>query len=130
MATDKKPWRNRKERKEWARRLQSVDPGLEVVHPHAAGIDVGNGAHYVAVRPDRDPEPVRRFECFTADLHRLADWLETCGVQQWRCSLPGCTGFPSTRCSKNVASMSISSTRGTPRTCRDARAMYRRANGC
>ena len=81
MATDKKPWRNRKERKEWARRLQSVDPGLEVVHPHAAGIDVGNGAHYVAVRPGRDPAPVRRFECFTADLHRLADWLETCGVQ-------------------------------------------------
>lgn len=81
MATDKKPWLNRKERKEWARRLQSVDPGLEVVHPHAAGIDVGNGAHYVAVRPDRDPEPVRRFECFTADLHRLADWLESCGVQ-------------------------------------------------
>ena len=40
---------------------------LEVVHPHAAGIDVGNGAH-VAVRPDRDGQPVRRFECFTADL--------------------------------------------------------------
>lgn len=81
MATDKKPWRNWKERKEWARRLQSVDPGLEVVHPHAAGIDVGNSAHYVAVRPDCDPEPVRRFECFTADLHRLADWLKSCGVQ-------------------------------------------------
>jgi transposase len=48
--------------------------------PHAAGIDVGNGAHYVAVRPDRDPDPVRRFECFTADLHRLADWLQQCGV--------------------------------------------------
>jgi hypothetical protein len=79
--TDKKLWRNRKERKEWARRLQSDDPGLEVVHPHAAGIDVGNGAHYVAVRPDRDPEPVRRFECFTADLHRLADWLQSCQVK-------------------------------------------------
>ena len=79
--TDKKLWRNRKERKEWARRLQSEDPGLEVVHPHAAGIDVGNGAHYVAVRPDCDPEPVRRFECFTADLHRLADWLRSCGVK-------------------------------------------------
>ena len=78
---DKKLWRNRKERKELARRLQSEDPGLEVVHPHAAGIDVGNGAHYVAVRPDRDPEPVRRFECFTADLHRLADWLQACGVK-------------------------------------------------
>jgi transposase len=81
MMTDKKLWRNRKERKEWARRLQAEDPGLEVVHPHAAGIDVGNGVHYVAVRPDRDPEPVRRFECFTADLHRLADWLQRCGVK-------------------------------------------------
>jgi transposase len=81
MTADKKLWRNRKEKKEWARRLQSEDPGLEVVHPHAAGIDVGNGAHYAAVRPDRDQEPVRRFECFTADLHRLADWLQICGVR-------------------------------------------------
>jgi transposase len=81
MTTDKKLWRNRKERKEWARRLQSEDLGLEVVHPHAAGIDVGNGVHYVAVRPDRDPQPVRRFECFTADLYRLADWLRSCGVK-------------------------------------------------
>jgi len=80
MTADKKLWRNRKERKEWARRLQSEDPGLEVVHPHAAGIDVGNSAHYVAVRPERDPQPVRRFECFTADLRRLADWLQSCGV--------------------------------------------------
>src|SRR5271165_4583498 len=81
MTAGKIVWRNRKERKQWARRLQSEDPGLEVVHPHAAGIDVGNSAHYVAVRPDRDPEPVRRFECFTADLHRLADWLKSCGVK-------------------------------------------------
>src|ERR1044071_1049405 len=79
MRTDKKLWRNRKARKELARRLQSENPGLEVVHPHAAGIDVGNGAHYVAVRPDRDRQPVRRFECFTADLHRLAEWLQPCG---------------------------------------------------
>src|SRR5258706_14143371 len=81
MMTDQKAWRNRKERKEWARRLQSEDPGLEVVHPHAAGIDVGNGMHYVAVRPDRDPQPVRRFECFTADLHRLADLFRSWGVK-------------------------------------------------
>jgi hypothetical protein len=56
---------NRKQRKELARRLQSADPGLDVVHPNAAGIDVGNSTHYVAVRPDRDPHPVRRFDCFT-----------------------------------------------------------------
>jgi transposase len=81
MRTDKKLWQNRKEKKEWARRLQSDDPGLEVVHPGAAGVDVGNSAHYVAVRPERDPEPVRRFECFTADLYRMADWLQSCGVK-------------------------------------------------
>ena len=79
MRADRR-WRTRKERKEWARRLQSNDPGLDVIHPQAAGIDAGNAAHYVAVRPDRDPEPVRRFECFTADLYRLADWLNSCGV--------------------------------------------------
>jgi len=65
----------RKPRRELTRRLRSADPGLDVIHPNAAGIDVGNSAHYVAVRPDRDPDPVRRFDCFTADLHRLADWL-------------------------------------------------------
>src|SRR4051794_36987198 len=31
--------------------------------------------------PDRDPEPVRTFNTFTADLHRLADWFEQCGVK-------------------------------------------------
>ena len=67
---------NRKQRRELARRLRVEDPGLEVMHPHAAGIDVGNSVHYVAVRPDRDPDSVRRFDCFTADLHRLADWLQ------------------------------------------------------
>ena len=41
METAKKLCQNRKEKKEWERRLQSEDPGLEVVHPHAAGIDVG-----------------------------------------------------------------------------------------
>src|ERR1700687_2164054 len=77
MAVEK---RNRKQRKELTRQLQSADPGLAVMHPKAAGIDVGNSAHYVAVRPEQDPEPVRRFQCFTADLHRLADWLRQCGV--------------------------------------------------
>ena len=81
MRANKKLWRNRKTRKELARRLQSEKLGLEVVHPHAAGIYVGNSAHYGAVRPDRDSQPVRRFECFTADLHRLAEWLHSCGVQ-------------------------------------------------
>ena len=80
MATIRTSALNRKQRRELARRLQAADPGLDVMHPDAAGIDVGNSVHYVAVRPDRDPDSVRRFECFTTDLHRLADWLVHCGV--------------------------------------------------
>ena len=44
-------------------------------HPHAAGIDIGAAEHWVAVPPDRSPQPVRRFGTFTADLEALADWL-------------------------------------------------------
>lgn len=73
--------RNREQRKELARRLKSDDPGLEVVHANAAGIDIGNESHYVAVSPQRDADPVREFGCFTSDLHRMARWLQQCGVQ-------------------------------------------------
>src|SRR5215467_1676384 len=54
---------------------------LEIVHPDAAGIDVGGSEHRVAVNPDRDPEPVRRFGCFTADLREMAGWLMEKGVR-------------------------------------------------
>jgi transposase len=53
---------------------------LRIVHPDAAGIDIGSQKHYVAVPPDRDPEPVRCFGCLTPDLHALARWLKACGV--------------------------------------------------
>jgi hypothetical protein len=51
------------------------------LHPNAAGIDVGNSAHYVAVSPDRDSESVRRFDRFTADLYCMAAWLKSRGVK-------------------------------------------------
>jgi transposase len=54
--------------------------GLEVVHPKAAGIDVGNAEHWVAVPPHLDPAPVRSFGCFTADLKGLAEWLTDLGI--------------------------------------------------
>jgi transposase len=53
---------------------------LERIQPDAAGIDCGQNSHFVAVPPDRHPEPVREFRTFTAELHRLADWLTQCGV--------------------------------------------------
>ena len=54
---------------------------LDVVHPDAAGIDIGGKEHWVAISPERDEQPVRCFECFTADLERMADWLATRGVR-------------------------------------------------
>lgn len=53
---------------------------LPLLNPNAAGIDVGGSEHYVAVPPDRDEQPVRRFGAFTEDLHALAQWLGQCGV--------------------------------------------------
>ena len=53
---------------------------LARINPNAAGIDCGAAEHYVAVPADRDATPVRSFKTFTADLHRLADWLTACGV--------------------------------------------------
>jgi transposase len=72
---------NRKQRRELARRLCSGDPGLAVVHPNAAGIDVGNESHFVAVPPDREAEAVQEFGCWTADLVRMAEWLQACRIE-------------------------------------------------
>ena len=59
---------------------------LTITHPNAAGrgwpraIDIGSAAHFVAVPPDRDDNPVREFPSFTVDLNVLADWLDACNV--------------------------------------------------
>jgi transposase len=79
----RKPWRemNRKQRREMQRKIQSEDLSLEVVNPDAAGIDIGNEVHYVAVPANRNHEPVRRFGCTTAELKALADWLKQCRIR-------------------------------------------------
>lgn len=56
------------------------DEGLSALNKNAAGIDVGNAEHYVAVPAGRDPEPVQTFGSFTADLDRMAQWLKACGI--------------------------------------------------
>ena len=62
------------------RRGGKVNNRMPMINPNAAGIDVGASEHYVAVPPDRDEQPVRRFGAFTEDLHALAKWLRQCGV--------------------------------------------------
>ena len=72
---------NRKQRRETMRKIQSEELSLEVIHPDAAGIDIGNESHYVAVPPSRDIQSVRRFGCTTAELKAMAQWLKQCGIQ-------------------------------------------------
>jgi transposase len=72
---------NREQRREMMRKMQSEDLSLEVVHPDAAGIDIGNEVHYVAVPPNRSSEAVLRFGCTTAGLKAMADWLKQCGIR-------------------------------------------------
>ena len=54
--------------------------GLPTIFANAAGIDMGADQIVVAVPPDRDPEPVRRFRTFTADLEALVAWLVSTGL--------------------------------------------------
>jgi len=70
---------SREQRKELAQKLEAAD--LTIVHPDAAGIDVGNESHFVAVPAGRDPQPVQEFGSWTADLQRMAAWLKACGIR-------------------------------------------------
>jgi transposase len=66
--------------------------GMELLRPHAAGIDVHSCQHYIAVPLDAvpaawiNPDPnlppgVRIFGSNTGDLEAIAAWLLDCGVQ-------------------------------------------------
>ena len=72
---------NRKERREVQQRLNLDDPGLDIIHRDAAGIDVGNESHFVSVPPDRNPQPIREFGSWTAALEEMARWLKDCRIR-------------------------------------------------
>ena len=68
---------NRKQRREMMRKMQSEDLSLEVVHPQAAGIDIGNASHYVAVPPSNLHASLKN----CAANFRL--WLKSAGVSKF-----------------------------------------------
>jgi transposase len=76
--------------------LQSpvLSDALQVCHPHAAGMDIGDAEHWVAVPPGRDPQPVRRFGPCTADLDALADWRIDGGVTTVALASTGVSWIP------------------------------------
>jgi transposase len=62
------------------KKTKPIPENMLIIHPHAAGIDVGAEEHWVCVPADRDAQPVQKFSAFTCDLHRLADWLTACRI--------------------------------------------------
>ncbi len=54
---------------------------LPRVNLHAAGLDIGSAEIWVAVPPDPESPPVRKFGTYTPDLLALADWLQQCHIQ-------------------------------------------------
>jgi transposase len=60
---------------------RDIPVSLDLIHPHAAGIDVHSDMHMVCVPPGCDPGGnVRRFGANTVDLLAIADWLRLCGI--------------------------------------------------
>ena len=70
---------------------------MPCVFPHAAGLDIGSAEIVAALPPDCDVTPVRTFTTFTADLHRLVDWLldhriDTVAMESTEGRHPGLSG--------------------------------------
>jgi transposase len=61
-------------------RSPTLPPQRAAVNLHGAGLDIGAEAHDVAVPPRDDPQPVRGFGAYTADLDAVADGRTTCGM--------------------------------------------------
>jgi transposase len=53
---------------------------MPLVNPNAAGIDVGDTVHAVAVPEGRDEVRVQTFGTMTCDLEKIMEWLTVCGV--------------------------------------------------
>ncbi|MBU3913899.1 hypothetical protein KKA14_00005 [bacterium] len=45
---------------------------MRTIHPNAAGIDIGAKEIFIALPEDCCEKSVRRFDCFTDDLHEAA----------------------------------------------------------
>jgi len=53
--------------------------GMEVINPHAAGIDVGSRSHFVAI--GQGEADVKEFGVYNADLQSIARWLKENGIE-------------------------------------------------
>jgi transposase len=67
---------------------------LQGINPHAAAVASGAAEQWVAVPPDRDAHPVRRFGTGTVALEAMADGLLDCDVTTVAMASTGVSGMP------------------------------------
>lgn len=53
---------------------------MPIVHPQAAGLDIGRDEIWACVPTDQDQPLVRGFSTFTPDLETLVAWLQACHI--------------------------------------------------
>jgi len=70
---------NKNETKQLNRRQKVVR--IPLINQDAAGIDVGDTMHAVAVPKGRDKESVKTFGAFTCDLQLIVQWLKQCNIK-------------------------------------------------
>ena len=68
-----------KEEKKKKQIIIKMSKEMSVVHPHAAGIDIGDTEHWIAVENGEGYE-VRRHDAFTCDLKDIVKWLISIGI--------------------------------------------------
>lgn len=59
---------------------RSKIPGMPIINPRAAAIDIGSRFHVVAVPAGLTDEAVQTFQAFTGDLHRMTSWLKALDI--------------------------------------------------
>jgi len=57
-----------------------IGTGLPVFNPHAAGIDIGDTLHCVAINDGKGGHEVKTTSAFTCDLHEIVDYCLNNGV--------------------------------------------------
>lgn len=67
-------------KKDVSSRKKYVSTGLPIYHPKAAGIDIGDSLHEVAICDENGIFEVRKFDAFTENLKQLVDWLLSEGI--------------------------------------------------
>ena len=113
-----------------SRRTTKKRPEFELLNLNAAGLDIGAEEIYACVPVDRDPSPIRSFGTYTVDLHSLADWLESCGIEMVAMESTGIYWIPVFEILEMRGFESLWSTHAISRMYLVARATSLTVNGC